>query len=404
MTCATNFPLTDIALLLRDQINAELIGAVPLDKLDEEVISLVQPKFDLVQEQLNKLVPEKHIVSQNLEGTTLETTLNNGDVFLTDLSTLFAKFDGLLSLYGKNVEAGAGAGAYGWVATLIIDGDKTQAQINAAQKLKNEQYVNVKDFGAKGDGATDDSKAINDANNFAKQNKKSLYFPSGTYLGNNLKPTTSWVGDGVANTRVKHNAPTTAFTNFVVGTGVVSGSVFDGITFDGSVSADPTTWSNTNYNSFTGAIAFGLSYSNNIYFSNCNFENSFWSNVRVEGCENVFFSNCNAKKARGNFGDGYYFASSKNIHTLNCQAEDFTRIGFVREQNTYNCNTINCHAKNGHDASIAYGGGEYNAGFWQENATNSETISCTATDITHYGFICATGNKLTDTTNAYNHR
>lgn len=86
MACATNFPLTDIALLLRDQINAELIGAVPLDKLDEEVMSLVQPKFDLLQEQLNKLAPEKHIVSQNLDGTRLETTLNNGEVFLTDFS------------------------------------------------------------------------------------------------------------------------------------------------------------------------------------------------------------------------------------------------------------------------------------------------------------------------------
>ena len=86
MACATNFPLTDIALLLRDQINAELIGAVPLDKLDEEVMSLVQPKFDLLQEQLNKLAPEKHIVSQNLDGMKLETTLNDGEIFLTDFS------------------------------------------------------------------------------------------------------------------------------------------------------------------------------------------------------------------------------------------------------------------------------------------------------------------------------
>lgn len=86
MTCTTNFPLTDIASLLRDQINAELIGAVPLDKLEEEVMSIVHHKFDLLQEQLNKLAPEKHVVSQNLEGTKLETTLNNGDVFLTDFS------------------------------------------------------------------------------------------------------------------------------------------------------------------------------------------------------------------------------------------------------------------------------------------------------------------------------
>lgn len=52
------------------------------------------------------------------------------------------------------------------------------------------QTINVKDFGAKGDGKTDDTNAVLKAVNSAKQNFTSkkqaalLYFPSGTYLVN----------------------------------------------------------------------------------------------------------------------------------------------------------------------------------------------------------------------------
>ena len=213
----------------------------------------------------------------------------------------------------------------------------------------------------------------------------------------------SWHGDGVENTRIKHFNPTSTFTGFLVAISVPEGAIFNGISFDGSVSADPLAWNSTNYNSFTGATAFVLGYSKKVYFQNCNFENSLWSNVRVEGCENVFFINCNTKKARGNFGDGIYTTKSKNIYSINCTAEDFTRIGFVKEQDSHNFVQFNCHAKNGHDASILYGGGEYNSGFWNENASNSEISFCTATDIEHYGFITSTGTVVTNNGNNYWH-
>lgn len=42
-------------------------------------------------------------------------------------------------------------------------------------------FVNVKDFGAKGDGTTDDTSAINAALSFATAKKSLLFFPAGTY-------------------------------------------------------------------------------------------------------------------------------------------------------------------------------------------------------------------------------
>ena len=150
MSCQVNFPLQDIVLLLRDKISPEIIGAVAEEKLEEEVLVFIQPKIDELQEQLNKLPPEVHVAAQVLQGSVLETTLNNGVVFTTDLSPLFTKFDGLLSLYDKNVEAGAGVN--GWAAELILDkSGATQQQVNynggskwqsrVSGYLKNERAV-----------------------------------------------------------------------------------------------------------------------------------------------------------------------------------------------------------------------------------------------------------------------
>ena len=46
--------------------------------------------------------------------------------------------------------------------------------------------LNVHDFGAKGDGVTDDTQAINQALQAAHDQQANVYFPSGTYLCNTL--------------------------------------------------------------------------------------------------------------------------------------------------------------------------------------------------------------------------
>ena len=60
-------------------------------------------------------------------------------------------------------------------------------------QLANKEYVdsqlvdmaiNVKAFGAKGDGITDDTIAVQNAINTAQQKNKTVHFPKGTYLCN----------------------------------------------------------------------------------------------------------------------------------------------------------------------------------------------------------------------------
>ena len=58
--------------------------------------------------------------------------------------------------------------------------------------------VNVKDFGAKGDGVTDDTEAIQAANNFAMSVWKGLRFPSGVYPAHGLQMSARWDMEGTA--------------------------------------------------------------------------------------------------------------------------------------------------------------------------------------------------------------
>ena len=83
-----------------------------------------------------------------------------------------------------------------------------------ASKLND--TVSVKDFGAVGDGVTDDTAAIQAAFTYATANNKSIYIPAGTYLSSNQITTTagsiSFFGDGVGLSKIVFNATSGGFS------------------------------------------------------------------------------------------------------------------------------------------------------------------------------------------------
>lgn len=73
-----------------------------------------------------------------------------------------------------NTAVAAGAGENGWTSQIIT------TSYNRTQEQKNQDFISVKDFGAKGDGVTDDTQSFNNA----VATGIPLYIPAGTYLLN----------------------------------------------------------------------------------------------------------------------------------------------------------------------------------------------------------------------------
>jgi hypothetical protein len=85
--------------------------------------------------------------------------------------------------------------------------------------LTGEQAYNVKKFGAKGDGTTDDTNAIQKALNAVSKEKGTVYFPNGTYLINaaqklTIHDNTKVIGDG-SSTIIKANNQAEFGTNLI---------------------------------------------------------------------------------------------------------------------------------------------------------------------------------------------
>lgn len=254
--------------------------------------------------------------------------------------------------------------------------------------------VNALDYGAIGDGVADDTAAIQAANNAAASAGKNLFIPAGTYKCTGLTATTSWYGE--IGTTLKYSG--TAYIQFIQATNI-DNIIFRDLIIDGNCSADPVSWSSSNYNSFTGASGITIISSDNPSIINCHSQNTVQHGFKIDACTNGLLFGCTTKRSRGSFGDGFYNNSVIGLNIIGCKAYDFTRIGFVVDTygtsplTSYDIKMSDCHAEYGHDASILYGGGEYNAGVWMENSANAELANVSVVNMTHRGINLCSGVK-----------
>lgn len=278
---------------------------------------------------------------------------------------VLAKVSGLASSIGASligfIQAGTGA-----VARSVQD------------ELRD--TISVKQFGAKGDGVTNDSAAITAADAKAKLLGKTLLFPSGTYMAYGLLPTAPWVSiDGAT---IKNNQPASDYSSFVRATsasGITSWEC-ENITFDGAASADPVGgWTSGNFDSFTGSFGLFLYGLTSFSLRRVKAQNAAnGAGIRIAGCSNGVLDRCETKRTRGKYGDGIYIDSSSNIKVLKPRCSDFTRIGVVTENGCSEIDISDGMCRDGHDASILYGGTEYNAGYWSENTATVRRTRCTS--------------------------
>ena len=98
---------------------------------------------------------------------TLATINHRVDVATTQANQKLTDLDNAI-----NTAAAAGAGAHGWTTALIEEDGKTQKQINAAQKVKNELWIDITDKLT--DSATNNVSVLNQAIEIAKSQNKGI--------------------------------------------------------------------------------------------------------------------------------------------------------------------------------------------------------------------------------------
>lgn len=226
----------------------------------------------------------------NIEGASALTTLSQPDGS---------------SLVGF-IQAGTGA-----VATTV------QARLR--------QTISVKDFGAVGDGTTDDTLAIQNALVAAAGGR--LYFPTGTYIYSTtltIPSSTHLFGDGPQNTVVKvspsfaTNIPGIINSNTTEDGNLHDADIlFEGISFDGGNIVGRTT-------ELISMLAV-----NNLEFLNCQVINHTYIGIASGGCADVLVSDCYFGNigAVGELSAGVWLGNFGTLNSTRCLVTDSRFIG-----------------------------------------------------------------------------
>lgn len=158
--------------------------------------------------------------------------------------------------------------------------------------------TNVKSFGAKGDGVTNDALAIQDALDYA-QRGGIIFFPFGTYLiTSNVvfysnqhlifeKGAKLLQGAAINNLMMNHSTSKIGEYN------ATKNVIIEGATFDGG--------EYTNNNTL-----FGVCHSKDIIIRDCKFLNAYgtWHNIEINSSKNVLIDNCYFEGSRKTSANG----------------------------------------------------------------------------------------------------
>lgn len=184
---------------------------------------------------------------------------------INDVTAATTAATAALDAYKAAVAASSGSSLVGFTQPGVTAVARTvQARLR--------DTVSVKDFGAVGDGVTDDTATMQAAIDYAVANGRDLFIPDGTYIVNQLVyNSTSYAnmpsiyGAGRNQTIIKKKAGSTVGALLTVGafasTNFMANVTIEGITFDG-LNSSTTTWGVICYNFVRSRIV-------NCVFKNC---------------------------------------------------------------------------------------------------------------------------------------
>jgi len=252
-------------------------------------------------------------------------------------------------------QLGAGTGYAQSSADVSYDEGGTGAVLRSVQN-KLRESVSVKDFGAVGDGVTNDSASFQAALNYCKTAFLALIIPAGTYLLNTSITVSSFagveiIGEGINITKLRKTSAGDMLTLTNCSRGTISGIAFDGtgmssgngIVIDGTTSGVITIRNNQfAYFPDSGLYINGLVATQ---FSSLIIENNLFLTNGVTNSKPQLKANyCNDTKWIGNqFGnDGSANYAPYGAYLFSCSAGDYSNnyhwnnlVGGYYEQNNY---------------------------------------------------------------------
>lgn len=278
----------------------------------------------------------------------------------TALGALDTRIDGVVGSVEDEAEARTAADN---ALNERIDGvvgsveDEAEAR-TAADNAINERIdaisrtslvINVKDYGAAGDGVTIDTDAIRAALAATLDDKSTVFFPNGIYLidGNiRVYSNTHLLFD--ANAVVKIHRTNTDWmrlsfclgengnSDFATEYNGVHNVTFENMKFDGGYTVD------LDFGNTPGGGTIGASHAQNISFINCDFTNIVNDHyLDLAGCKHINIENCS-------FHDGTYSGtgSYECINTGWATSADFPYFGTFDGTPTVDVNVENCYFYN----------------------------------------------------------
>ena len=165
----------------------------------------------------------------------------------------------------------------------IVDLDR---RMEILESIDIQDFINVKDFGAKGDGISDDTTAIQKALKIAlTEGYVNIYFPKGVYMIN-------------GRLAVYHNTYLKLDSDAVIRRidegGFLSNGEPKGDVQYGNIYIDGGIWdADNNHTQFAGCVHFSLGNADNFVIKNAKFLNNHGNHVLdIAGCHNVIIDNC----------------------------------------------------------------------------------------------------------------
>jgi len=244
-----------------------------------------------------------HVYLQREGAAGVWATVTAANPYKVDFTVPTGLADGTYQVWIHNGHGGH----YGWSGPLSLT-------INGGMPWSAHVY-NVKSYGAKGDGVTDDQAAIESAVEAAARDPWStIYLPTGTYMvsrGFTPPSQVRWLGDGATHTFIKANAgfvqPTTGWDGRVYGLlftgGVASNIAVENLTLD----------TNGNLNGYLPEPVY-LRFDSDIRFIGVTIAAKGYAIADFHGSTRLLFQNCNFIGG----GSGIFFGAATQVAMQGC--------------------------------------------------------------------------------------